>query len=418
MRTASRSDSMGGGGRATGGPVDHEVRSFPFGTPVRLDMDPLYARLRREEPISRVRLPYGGEGWLVTRYEDVKQVLADPRFSRAAAVEREDIPRTTPEPARRNSLLTMDPPEHTRLRKLVVKAFTGRRVQALRPRAQQIVDERLDEIERSGPPADLVQLLALPLPVTVICEMLGVPPQDQHRFRNFSDTVLSTTAYTREQISTARAGLEAYLTELVAQRREQPTDDLLGALVAARDDEDRLSEAELVNLGIGLLIAGHETTANQIANFTYVLLTEREHWELLCGRPELVPSAVEELLRYVQLGAGGSFPRIATEDLELGGVGIRSGESVFVNTQAANRDETVFDDPEGLDLTRERNPHMAFGHGAHHCLGAQLARVELQVALRSLLQRFPTLHLAVPVDEVPWKSGLLVRGPKALPVAW
>ncbi|WP_433760081.1 cytochrome P450 [Nocardia sp. CA-135398] len=418
MRAASHSDSMGGGGRATGGPVDHEVRSFPFSTPVRLDIDPLYARLRREEPISRVRLPYGGEGWLVTRYQDVKQVLADPRFSRAVAVEREDIPRTTPEPARRNSLLSMDPPEHTRLRKLVVKAFTGRRVQALRPRAEQIVDERLDEIERCGPPADLVQLLALPLPVTVICEMLGVPPQDQHRFREFSDTVLSTTAHTREQISTARAGLEAYLAELVAQRREEPTDDLLGALVAARDDEDRLSEAELVNLGIGLLIAGHETTANQIANFCYVLLTEPDRWELLCGRPELVPSAVEELLRYVQLGSGGSFPRIATEDLELGGVEIRSGESVFVNTQAANRDETVFDDPEYLDLTRERNPHMAFGHGAHHCLGAQLARVELRVALGSLLRRFPTLHLAVPVDEVPWKTGLLVRGPKALPVAW
>ncbi|MFI6363618.1 cytochrome P450 [Nocardia sp. NPDC050630] len=418
MKAASRGDSMWGGVRATGGPVDHEVRSFPFSTPMRLDMDPLFARLRREEPISRIRLPYGGEGWLVTRYEDVKQVLADPRFSRAVAVEREDIPRTTPEPARRDSLLSMDPPEHTRLRKLVVKAFTGRRVQALRPRAQQIVDERLDEIERSGSPADLVQLLALPLPVTVICEMLGVPPQDQHRFRDFSDTVLSTTAHTREQISAARAGLEEYLTELVAQRRERPTDDLLGALVAARDDEDRLSEQELVNLGIGLLIAGHETTANQIANFTYVLLTEREHWELLCGRPELVPSAVEELLRYVQLGSGGSFPRIATEDIELGGVEIRSGESVFVNTQAANRDETVFADPEELDLTRERNPHMAFGHGAHHCLGAQLARVELQVALSSLLQRFPTLHLAVPADEVPWKSGLLVRGPKALPVAW
>ncbi|WP_433733114.1 cytochrome P450 [Nocardia sp. CA-129566] len=418
MRAPSRSDSMEGGGPATGGPVDNEVRRYPFGTPVRLDMDPLFALLRREEPISRIRLPYGGDGWLVTRYEDVKHVLADPRFSRAAAVDREDIPRATPEPARGNSLLSMDPPEHTRLRKLVVKAFTGRRVQALRPRAQQIADQRLDEIERSGPPADLVQLLALPLPVTVICEMLGVPAQDQHRFRDFSDTVLSTTAHTREQISAARAGLEAYLTELVAQRREQPTDDLLGALVAARDDEDRLSEAELVNLGIGLLIAGHETTANQIANFTYVLLTEPGHWELLCGRPELVPSAVEDLLRYVPLGSGGSFPRIATQDLELGGVTIRAGESVFVNTQAANRDEAVFDDPEQLDLTRERNPHMAFGHGAHHCLGAQLARVELQVALDSLLRRFPTLRLAVPIEDVPWKSGLLVRGPKALPVSW
>ncbi|AFU03422.1 cytochrome P450 [Nocardia brasiliensis] len=395
-----------------------EVRRYPFGEPFRLDIDPLYAKLRREEPITRVQLPYGGAGWLVTRYEDVKLVLADQRFSRSAAVEREDIPRATPEPARRNSLLSMDPPEHSRLRKLVAKAFTGRRVELLRPRAQEIVDERLAAIERLGPPADLVEQLALPLPVTVICEMLGVPPRDQHRFRDFSDTVLSTTAYTREQIAAARVNLEAYLAELVAQRRAEPTDDLLGALVAARDDEDRLTEDELVNLGIGLLIAGHETTANQLANFTYVLLTNPGQWEMLCARPDSVPAAIEELLRYVQLGSGGSSPRIATEDIELCGVTVRAGEAVFVNTQAANRDEAVFADPETLDLARQHNPHLAFGHGVHHCLGAQLARVELQVALGSLLRRFPTLRLAVPIEDVPWKTGLLVRGPKSLPVSW
>ncbi|MFI6166816.1 cytochrome P450 [Nocardia sp. NPDC051052] len=398
--------------------VKTEVRHYPFGEPIRLDMDPLFAKLRREEPVSRVQLPYGDEGWLVTRYADAKLVLADPRFSRAATVDREDIPRTTPNPTRKNSLLSMDAPEHSRLRKLVAKAFTSRRVEQLRPRAQQIVNERLDEIESAGPVADLVQSLALPLPVTVICEMLGVPTRDQHRFRDFSDTVLSTTAHTTEQIDAARAALEAYLAEVVAQRRQQPTDDLLGALVAARDNDDRLSEDELVNLGIGLLIAGHETTANQIANFSYVLLSEPRHWELLRGRPELVPDAIEELLRYVQLGSGGSFARVATEDVALGGVTVRAGESVIVNTQAANRDESVFDNSEELDLARNNNPHMAFGHGVHHCLGAQLARLELQVALGSLLQRFPTLHLAVPYEEVPWKTGLLVRGPKALPVSW
>ncbi|WP_433655665.1 cytochrome P450 [Nocardia sp. CA-128927] len=397
--------------------VKTEVRQYPFGEPIRLDMDPLFAKLRREEPVSRVQLPYGDEGWLVTRYADAKLVLADPRFSRAVTVDREDIPRTTPNPSRQNSLLSMDPPEHSRLRKLVAKAFTSRRVEQLRPRAQEIVNERLDEIESAGPVADLVQSLALPLPVTVICEMLGVPTQDQHRFRDFSDTVLSTTAHTPEQIDDARAALEAYLAEVVAQRRERPADDLLGALVAARDNDDRLSEDELVNLGIGLLIAGHETTANQIANFTYVLLSEPRHWELLRGRPELVPGAIEELLRYVQLGSGGSFARVATEDVELSGVTVRAGESVIVNTQAANRDEGVFGNSDELDLTRNNNPHMAFGHGVHHCLGAQLARLELQVALGSLLQRFPTLHLAVPFEEVPWKTGLLVRGPKALPVS-
>lgn len=398
--------------------VKTEVRQYPFGEPIRLDMDPLFAKLRREEPTSRVQLPYGDEGWLVTRYADAKLVLADPRFSRAVTVDREDIPRTTPGPSRQNSLLSMDAPEHSRLRKLVAKAFTSRRVEQLRPRAQQIVDERLTEIESSGPVADLVQSLALPLPVTVICEMLGVPTEDQHRFRDFSDTVLSTTAHTPAQIDAARASLEEYLAELVAQRRAEPADDLLAALVAARDNDDRLTEDELVNMGIGLLIAGHETTANQIANFTYVLLSEPRHWELLRSRPELVPGAIEELLRYVQLGSGGSFARVATEDVVLGEVTVRAGESVIVNTQAANRDESVFDNSEELDLTRKNNPHMAFGHGIHHCLGAQLARLELQVALGSLLQRFPTLHLAVPFEEVPWKTGLLVRGPKALPVSW
>ncbi|MQY04664.1 cytochrome P450 [Actinomadura macrotermitis] len=399
--------------------MNSEVREYPFiGEPAGVEVDPLYARLRREEPVSRVRLPYGGEGWLVTRYEDTKKVFADPRFSRAATVGREDVPRTTPEPASGGFLLSMDPPEHSRLRRLVAKAFTNRRVERLRPRVQEIVDARLEEIERSGPPADLVRGLALPLPITVLCEMLGVPPQDQDRFRDFSDAILSTTAYTREEIFAVRDALLAYLAGMVRQRREHPADDLLGALVAARDEGDRLSEEELVNLGVGLLIAGHGTTANQISNFTYVLLTRPDRWDLLRDRPDLVPGAVEELLRYVEFGTGGSFARVATEDVEVGGVLVRAGEAVFVNAQAANRDESVFDHPDDVDLTRRPNPHLTFGHGLHHCLGAQLARLILQVAIGSLLQRFPALRLAVPADEVPWKTGLLVRGPNALPVSW
>jgi nocardicin N-oxygenase len=316
----------------------------------------------------------------------------------------------------------MDAPHHTRLRKLVAKAFTSRRVEQLRPRAQRIVDDCLDELEKLGAPADLVANLAMPLPVTIICEMLGVPPSDQHRFRDFSDAAVSTTAYTVEEVAAARAGLETYLAEVVAERRADPTggaDDLLGALVAARDNDDRLTEAELVQLGITLLIAGHETTASQISNFTYTLLTMPGQWELLRDNPDLVPGAVEELLRFVQLGSGGAaFGRVATEDLELCGVTVRAGETVFVNTQSANRDESVFDTAGELDLARGHNPHIAFGHGVHHCLGAQLARVELQVALASMLRRFPKLTLAVPVEEVPFKTGLLVRGPRSLPVSW
>ncbi|MUN36172.1 MULTISPECIES: cytochrome P450 [Actinomadura] len=399
--------------------AESEVRDYPFiGEATGVEVDPLYAELRREEPVSRIRLPYGGEGWLVTRYEDTKQVFADPRFSRAATVGREDVPRTTPEPAGGGFLLSMDPPEHSRVRRLVAKAFTHRRVERLRPRVQEIVDARLTAIERSGPPADLVSRLALPLPITVICEMLGVPPQDQDRFRDFSDAILSTTAYTRDEILAVRDALLTYLADMVRRRREHPADDLLGALVAARDDEDRLSEEELVNLGVGLLIAGHGTTANQISNFTYVLLTRPGSWELLRDKPDLVPGAIEELLRYVEFGTGGSFARIATEDVEVGGVLVRAGEAVFVNAQAANRDGTVFEDPDEVDLTRGRNPHLTFGHGLHHCLGAQLARLILQVAIGSLLRRFPALRLAVPAEDVPWKTGLLVRGPNALPVSW
>ncbi|WP_054811924.1 cytochrome P450 [Nocardia arizonensis] len=398
--------------------VNSEVRQYPFGAPVRLDIDPMLAALRREEPVSRVRLPYGGEGWLVTRYEDVRTVLGDRRFSRSEATEREDVPRATPEPARRNGLLGMDPPEHTRLRKLVVRAFTGRRVQQLRPRVDYIVRTCLTEMRVKGAPADLVASFALPIPVTVICDMLGIPAADQHRFRDFSDITLSTTAYSRDEIAAARSGLEDYLAELVAHRRADPTDDLLGALVLARDDGDRLSEEELVNLGIGLLIAGHETTANQIANFVYLLLTRPALWQRLTDDPDAIPAAVEELLRFTQLGAGSSFARIATEDVELSGVLVRAGEAVLVNTQSANRDESVFPDADRLVLERDFNPHMAFGHGAHHCLGAQLARVELQVALAGLVDTFPTLRLAVPLEDIPWKTGLLVRGPRELLVDW
>jgi cytochrome P450 len=381
-------------------------------------MNPIYAQLRREEPVSRVRLPYGGEGWLVTRYEDAKLVLADPRFSRAVIVGREDTPRATPQPAQPASLLSMDPPEHSRLRKLVAKAFSSRRVEQLRPRIQQIASQLLDEVERTGPPADLMQSLASPLSVTLICEVLGVPPQEQHRFLDLADSQLSTTAHTREQRDAARAELEAYIAELVTKRREHPTDDLLAALVSARDDDDRLGEAELVDLGILLLVAGYETTANQIANFLYTLLTQPEHWESLCAQPELVPSAVEELLRYVQLASGAIFPRVATEDITLSGVVVRAGETVFADTQSANRDEVVYDDPMELNLTREQNPHLAFGHGAHYCVGAQLARLELQVAIGSLVRRFPGLRLAVPIDGTLWKTGLFFRGLKELPVTW
>lgn len=394
-----------------------EPRTYPFSEADRLNLDPFYAELRRREPLSRVRLPYGEDAWLATRYEDAKIVLADHRFSRAEAVER-DEPRVRPRRSVANGILSMDPPEHTRLRKLVAKAFTNRRVEKVRPRAQEIADGLVDGMLERGAPADLVEDFALPLPIAVICELLGVPFEDRAQFRIWSDAFLSTTKLGPEQVEDYIGRMDDYMAGLIAKRRERPEDDLLSALIEARDEHDRLSEDELVRLASGILVAGHETTATQIPNFVYVLLTHPEQLAALRADLDGVPRAVEELLRFVPLGVASASPRYATQNVELSGVTVRAGEPVLVNTASANRDEAVFDDPERLDLLRQEANHIGFGHGPHHCLGAQLARMELQVALRTLLSRLPGLRFADSAEDVVWKSGMLVRGPLRMPVSW
>ena len=393
------------------------ARPYPFSDPDRLHLDPLYAQLRRQEPVVRVRLPFGEEAWLATRYQDVKVVLGDPRFSRAASAGH-DEPRTSPQPIG-GGILSMDPPDHSRLRRLVAKAFTARRVEQLRPATSTIAGELIDAMRAAGPPADLVEHFSTPLPVQVICRLLGVPASDQQLFRTWTEAIVSTTSLSAETVVAYLGSLHAYMAGLIAQRRDEPTDDLIGALVQARDeDNDRLTEQEMVELAAGLLAAGHETTVTQISNFVYVLLTHPEQLAALRARPELVPAAVEELLRYVPLGAAAAFARYATEDLELGGVHIRAGDPVIAAMHSANRDATVFDEPDRFDIARGAGPHVGFGHGVHHCLGAQLARMELQVALGTLLDRLPGLALAVDDKELEWKSGQLVRGLRGLPVTW
>ncbi|HEX3787103.1 MAG TPA: cytochrome P450 [Pseudonocardiaceae bacterium] len=397
--------------------TEHGAQTYPFSAAEGLALNPRYAELRRDEPLTRVTMPYGGEAWLATRYADIKTVLADARFSRAATVGA-DVPRGTPLVQQDSSILSMDPPEHTRLRRLVAKAFTARRIGGLRPRAQQVVDELVDTMIAAGPPADLAASLAWPLPITVICEMLGVPFEDRDRFRIWTDQLMALSTTDQQTILDAREQLNDYLAGLIARRRQQPTEDLLSVLVAARDEGDQLSETELVTFGVTLLVAGHETTANQTGNFMYTLLSQREHWDALVADPDLVPAAIEELLRYTPLGAGAGFPRIATEDIELGGRTVRAGDAVVVQIASANRDAAVFDEPDVLDFARPDNQHVAFGHGVHHCLGAQLARLELQIAIGTLARRLPGLRLAVPADEVVWKSNRLVRGVRELPVEW
>ncbi|MFG2376889.1 cytochrome P450 [Streptomyces sp. NPDC048504] len=402
---------------------------FPSACPYRhtdfaaegLDLDPGYALLRRDEPLARVTMPYGGDAWLVTRHEDVKTVLADPRFSRAAAAGR-DIPRTLPLPDQQNaSLVSLDPPEHSRLRRLVAKAFTARRVKELRPNVQGVVDGLVDRMVRSGAPADLVAGLAWPLPLTVISDVLGIPVDDHDRFRRWTEQSVALSAADPQVIKAADDALRAYLRAMIAERRAEPADDLLGALVAARDEGDRLSEEELVTFGVNVLIAGQETTAAEIGNFVYTLLSRRERWEQLAADPELVATAVEELLRLTPLEAsvgGLGFTRLATEDVEIGGRTVRAGEAVVAQNASANRDERVFDRPDELDFARESVPHLTFGHGPHHCLGAPLARLELQVVLDTLVRRLPGLRLAVPSDEVEWTPNRAVRSVRKLPIAW
>ncbi|MET8762727.1 cytochrome P450 [Lentzea sp. NPDC004782] len=386
--------------------------TYPFSENDGLALDPTYERLRREEPVTRVTYPYGGEGWLVTSYEETKFVLGDPRFSRARTVG-QDVPRMQPLITPGGSILNQDGADHARMRRLVSKAFTVRRIEELRPRAQQITDDLLDRLDN---PADLVEGFTMPFPITIICELLGVPFEDRAEFRGWSDQVMATVGgHTPEEAMDGMRKLHAYFTALVAKRREHPTDDLYSALVAARDNDDRLSEEELVRFGMTLLVAGHETTANMLANSVVTLFEHPDAMMRLRENPDTLPNAVEELLRFIPLGSGAGFTRIATEDVQVGDVLVKEGEAVLVVVSSANRDESVYPKSDELDLDREVGQHLQFGHGIHFCLGSQLARMELQVALGTLLRRMPGLRLAEPVE---FRKGSLVRGPLRLVVAW
>ncbi|MDX2939566.1 cytochrome P450 [Streptomyces ipomoeae] len=390
--------------------------TYPF-MAEKLDLSPLYSTLRKEQPLSRVQLPHGEPAWLATRYEDARLVLSDPRFSRNESVRR-DEPRMRPFPTPPDALMIMDPPEHARLRRLAAKAFTVKRVEDWRPRIEQIAAGLADRMLTKGAPADLVTDFALPLPITVISALLGVPFEDREDFHVWAEAFISTTKYTAEEAAEHRESLTAYMAGLIAEHRENPRDDLIGDLVAARDEDDRLSEGELLTMLSGLLVGGFETTATQITDFVYLLLSHPEQYAALRADLDRIPQAVEELLRFVPLTTGTAFARYALEDVEVGGVTVRAGEPVVVALHSANRDESVFTCPHQLDLERREAPHLAFGHGAHHCLGSPLARVELQVALRTLLTRFPGLRFHESEADVVWKSGVLTRGPERLPLAW
>jgi cytochrome P450 len=376
--------------------------------------------VRRDEGVRRIITALGVPAYLVTRYDDVREVLGDwGRFSNAgrrffglpdgAEITDEELARM-----RAGQLLAFDPPEHTRLRRLLTPEFTVRRMRRLEPRIVEIVDAHLDELERVGPPADLVSSFALPVPSFVICELLGVPYADRDEFHHRTRRQLDLSIPLPERLSLGRDA-RAYMHGLVAGAKASPGEDMLGMLV--REHGDELCTDELVGIANLLLVAGHETTANMLGLGTLALLRQPEQLAMVRDDPAAVEPAVEELLRWLSIVHAG-IPRVTTTEVEVAGHRIPAGELVVCSLPAANRDPVLVDDPDRLDITRAPVGHLAFGHGVHHCLGAPLARMEMRIAFPALLRRFPSLALAVPFEEVPFRSFHVVYGLRALPVTW
>jgi cytochrome P450 len=383
---------------------------------------PSYVRWRAEAPVCRLKLSDKQQGWLVARYDDVVTVLKDERFTteRAKALTSEQLARLPWVPKAFKSLernmLSLDGPDHVRLRNLVHKAFTPRLIENLRARIQSLTDGFLDAVE-SNSRMDLIGDFALPLPVTIIADMLGVAERDRHRFHRWSSALMavSTSTWGKLKALPSVMAFLRYIRKLVKAREAEPRDDLTTALVRAREADDRLTEDELLALIFLLLIAGHETTVNLIGNGVLALLEHPEQLNRLRNEPDLIKPAVEEFLRFdspVQIGS----ERYAREDLTIAGVTILRGEMVFPVIGSANRDERQFERADELDITRDPNRHLTFGLGGHYCLGAPLARMEAQIAISTLLRRLPELRLAVPRQKLRRRGGMGLHGLESLPL--
>ena len=374
-------------------------------------------QLREGEGIRSFTTPFGVQAWLVTRYADVREVLGDAtRFSNGAAFSSRLDSRTDEEraKARAGQLLAFDPPEHTRLRRLLTPEFTVRRMNRMQPRITEIVEQHLDALEAAGSPADLVPTFALPVPSLVICELLGVPYADRAEFQLRTARLLDLSLPMDERMAMGRAG-RAYMDTLVARAKADPGEDMLGMLV--REHTGEITDDELAGIGNLLLIAGHETTSNMLGLGTLALLLHPEQLALVRDDPEAVGPAVEELLRWLSIVHSGVV-RTATADVEIAGTTIPAGSLVICSLPTANRDPELIADPERLDITRGAAGHLAFGHGVHHCLGAPLARMEMRTAFPALLRRFPDLALDGPLDEVPFRAFHFIYGLQALQVRW
>ncbi|QUI32152.1 cytochrome P450 [Streptomyces alfalfae] len=405
--------------RGSGGP---ELFTWEFAT----DPYPAYAWLRENSPVHRTTLPSGVEAWLVTRYADARQALADQRLSKNPAHHDEPAHAKgkTGIPGERKAelmthLLNIDPPDHTRLRRLVAKAFTPRRVAEFAPRVQELTDRLIDRFAHQGS-ADLIHDFAFPLPIYAICDLLGVPREDQDDFRDWAGMMIRHGGGPRGGVARSVKKMRGYLAELIHRKRLDPGDDLISGLIRASDHGEHLTENEAAAMAFILLFAGFETTVNLIGNGVYALLTHPEQRErlqraLAQGDTGLLETGVEELLRFdgpVELATW----RFATEEMALGGQRIAAGDPVLVVLAAADRDPERFEHPDTLDLSRRDNQHLGYGHGIHYCLGAPLARLEGRTALATLLRRLPDLRLAADPADLRWRGGLIMRGLRMLPV--
>ncbi|MCC8244826.1 cytochrome P450 [Saccharothrix luteola] len=384
-------------------------RTTPFDPPAELGL------LRERAPISRMKFPDGHLGWLVTSYELAREVHADRRFSSRA--ELQHSPRTVagkPVPqrpaAKPGMFIGMDAPDHTRYRKLLTGQFTVRRMNQLMPRIEQIVAEHLAAMRASGTSADLVAEFALPVPSMVICELLGVPYEDRAAFQEDTAKALRLDS-TFEEIMEAFERLEDFVLQLAKRKHVEPGDDMLTGLIATGE----LTDEEVANMGLLLLVAGHETTANMLGIGTLLLLRHPEQLAALRADPSLVDNAVEEMMRYLTIIQFGTL-RTALEDVEIGGVVVKAGESVSISVAAANRDPARFERPDEFDVRRSAAGHLAFGHGVHQCLGQQLARIEMRVGFAALFREFPDLRLGVPAEDVKMRTDMAIYGVHELPV--
>ncbi|NJP98703.1 cytochrome P450 [Nonomuraea sp. FMUSA5-5] len=397
--------------------MDHTLAAMPTTRRPGCPFDPPQelVEARAQSPISRFTFPDGHQGWVVTGYDLLRQVLADPRFSSRRELMKHhpliDYGDIEVPPAPPGEFLLMDEPQHSRYRKPLVGKFTVRRMRLLTERVEQVTAEHLDAMEKAGPAADLVTAFAKPIPAIVICELLGVPYEDRGRFQHNIDLFLGGEA-SDEEVGAAYVETQQYLAELVAAKRAHPTDDVLSDLL----DSD-LTDEELQGMALILLSAGFDTTANMLALGTFALLQHPDQLAALRADPARTDQAVEELLRYLTVAK--QFFRVALEDVELGGHTVKAGTTLILSLSTANRDPERYPNPHVLDIHRQDGGHLAFSHGIHQCLGQQLARVEMRVAFPALFNRFPTLRLAVPADQVALRPETAdLYGVKSLPVTW